>query len=37
VAPVAAAKPKAAPKVAAPTSNIADDIAALIGEANADD
>jgi hypothetical protein len=36
-APVAAPKPKAAPKVAAPASNIADEIAALIGETNADD
>lgn len=36
-APAPAPKPKAAPKVAAPASNIADEIAALIGETNADD
>lgn len=36
-APAPAPKPKAAAKVAAPTANIADEIAALIGEANADD
>lgn len=36
-APAPAPKPKAAPKVAATTSNIADEIAALIGETNADD
>lgn len=37
VAPAPTPKPKAAPKVAPATANIADEIAALIGEANADD
>lgn len=36
-APAPASKPKPAAKVAAPASNIADEIAALIGETNADD
>ena len=36
-APAPAPKPKPAAKVAAPASNIADEIAALIGETNADD
>jgi hypothetical protein len=36
-APAPAPKPKAAPKVAAPANNIVDEIAALIGETNADD
>jgi hypothetical protein len=37
-APAPAPKPKAAaPKVAAPTTDIADEIAALLGETNADD